>query len=254
VADDAERARDRLRPCVERAAQASGWRLDDVAPRRLGPGEPWRYATRASEMLARAGSALDMGTGGGELLESVGASRAGRLVATEPWAANAPVAARRLGPLGIPVVKGSSLALPFRAGAFDLVLNRHEELDPAEVARVLAPGGSVLTQQVGRGTWAELRPWFPRMHDPGDLLEAYADGMRAAGLRIVRRDRHAGPGAYRGLEDVVFILCIAPWTIPGFDPLGRDLRALLDAEARLSGPDGIVLTEELLLLEATKGP
>jgi len=55
-------------------------------------------------------------------------------VATEPWEVNAPVAAKRLGARGIPVVRANSLRLPFRDEQFDLVLNRHEELDPADTA------------------------------------------------------------------------------------------------------------------------
>ena len=62
----------------------------------------------------------------------------------------------RLSAIGAPVVHASSLHLPFGAGAFELVLNRHEELDPAEVARILAPGGRFLTQQVGSDNWREL--------------------------------------------------------------------------------------------------
>ena len=38
--------------------------------------------------------------------------------------------------------------LPFRAGAFDLVSNRYEAYRAEEVARMLRPGGSFITQQV----------------------------------------------------------------------------------------------------------
>lgn len=251
--DTEERARDRLRPVVERARRFSGWRLDEFAPRRLGSEEPWSYEARASELLANASSVLDMGTGGGEVFEDLWASRRGRAVATESWKVNAPVAAARLRPHGIDVVLCHSLVLPFRGGAFDLVLNRHEELDPAEVARVVRPGGRVLTQQIGREWWRELREFFPRMEDFGDLFDRYRSGLRASGLTILQSRSHEGQVVYRGLGDIVFLLCVAPWTIPDFDPLARDLPALLAAEESLSAGDEIVLTEGRFLIEAAKG-
>ena len=36
--------------------------------------------------------------------------------------------------------------MPWGDGEFDLVMNRHESYDLAEVARVLSPGGLFLTQ------------------------------------------------------------------------------------------------------------
>lgn len=249
---DLDRERKRLRPYVERAKGFTGWPLDAFAPTRMDPGEPWSYMGRASELLERARSVLDLGTGGGEILERLCTTHTGRVVATESWSGNAPVAADRLRPLGIHVVEASSLALPFRDASFDLVLDRHEELEPGEVARVLSPGGRILTQQVGRETWRELRDFFPRMADPGDLFRRYAGGLAASGLRVAQGRTHTGRAAYGGMGDVVFLLCIAPWTIPDFDPLGRDLPAVLEAEDTLSSRDGVVLTEALFLIEAAK--
>ena len=55
-------ARERLRPYVERAAAVSGWVMDPD-PRGLSP-RSWDYVARASELIARADSVLDLGTGG----------------------------------------------------------------------------------------------------------------------------------------------------------------------------------------------
>src|SRR5437764_14111697 len=104
-----------------------------------------------------------MGTGGGEVFERILDRFRGRAVATEAWAPNVPVAAERLGRLGVAVVHANNLELPFASTSFDLVLNRHEELTPAEVARVLTPGGRLLTQQVAPSFHHELRPYFTRM-------------------------------------------------------------------------------------------
>ena len=150
------------------------------------------------------------------------------------------------------MVQCSSLRLPFRDSRFELVLSRHEELDPAETARVLAPGGRLLTQQIGVDRWQELRPFFPRMNDPKDLFQRYRRGLQEAGLTIVQARSHEWKAVYRGLGEIVFLLCIAPWEIPDFDPLSGDLAALLRAEESLTTNGGIVLTESLFLLEGWK--
>ena len=77
-----------------------------------------------------------------------------------------------------------STRLPFKAAAFDLVVSRHEELDPAEVDRVLRPGGLLVTQQVGRHNWREARSHLPRMTDDGDLLSSYSRRLRGAGFDV----------------------------------------------------------------------
>lgn len=244
--------RERLRPYVEKARGSTGWNLDEVAPNLLGPGLPWDYRRRAAELIGHAMFALDMGTGAGERFAEVCEGYRGRAVATEAWHVNAPIAKKRLFPLGVEVVHAHSLHLPLRNEWFDLVLNRHEELDPGEVSRVVVPGGRLLTQQVGRNEWKELRPFFPRMQDFGPLFESYVSGFRDAGMTIVRSDTCDTRVAYRGLGELVYILCLGPWTIPGFDPLGRDLDALLELERRLTTEDGLVVTESRFVIEARK--
>lgn len=240
----------RLRPYVERAKRLKGFQLE-VEPIRLGPPLPWNYEARARELLATARSVLDMGTGGGEVFSEILEAYGGFAVATEPWLPNVPVAARRLQPFGAHVVHANSLALPFTLEAFDLVLNRHEELDPAEVARVLAPGGHVLTQQVHSDNWKELRTFFPRMTDWGPLFERYQDGLRAGGLVITHAEMHETPAAYRDLGEIVYLLTALPWEVPDFDVL-RDIKALVALEKTLRRPEGIVLTEGRYLIEAYK--
>ena len=107
----------------------------------------------------------------------------GCAVVTEAWPPNVPVATQRLSPMGIGVIHSSNIRLPFQSGAFDLVLNRHEELEPYEIARVLAPEGCVLTQQVGRNMWKEIVEFFPRARSDKDdgLFQAYQGGLSAPG-------------------------------------------------------------------------
>jgi len=54
------KARDRLRPFVEKARGFRGWSLEEVAPSRIGPGYPWDYRRRAADLIGRASAVLDM--------------------------------------------------------------------------------------------------------------------------------------------------------------------------------------------------
>ncbi len=239
-----------LRAFVDKARQMQGWTFA-YEPVLLGSRPPWDYEGRARELAKGAASVLDMGTGGGEVFERILTGYRGRAVATEGWAPNVPVAERRLRPLGVAVVHVLNLALPFAAASFDLVLNRHEELSPVDVARVLKPGGHVLTQQVHPKYYEELREFFPRMTVFEQHHVTYPRGFAAAGMEVVEMRQHSRRVAYRHLGHLVYFLVAAPWTIPDFD-LAADLEALLAAEQRLGGPQGIVLTDPRYLLEAHK--
>jgi SAM-dependent methyltransferase len=192
-----------------------------------------------------------MGTGGGEFLAEVSASLHGQVVATEEWKVNVPVAKKRLKKLGFEVVDCRSVQLPFKDDSFDLVLNRHEELEPNEVARVVSPGGRVITQQVGRDNWKELRKFFPRMSDPGDHRGKYAQEFQTAGLRVVSNLNHDCKVAFRILGDFVFMLAVTPWTIPEFS-LERDIDSLLSLDKECRTANGLELTESRFLVIADK--
>jgi len=90
------------------------------------------------------------------------------------------------------------------------------------------------------------------MRDFGPQFEQYQSGLRQEGLVISQAKTHDALIAYRGLEEVVFMLCVTPWTVPHFDPLGGDLDSLLDIDRELGTDDGIMLTDSLYLIEAHK--
>ena len=140
-------------------APFSGWDFSWLAARPSAGPLPWSYRREVARRAAVAGALLDMGTGGGERLSRL-SPRPRLTVATEAWPPNVPVAAARLRPLGIPVVQDEGAPdnagqtgidrgrLPFRDGVFGLVTRRHEAFWAAEVGRVLAPGGTFITEQV----------------------------------------------------------------------------------------------------------
>lgn len=247
----------RLAPYAERARALTGWGTHPgIDVRRLDPPPPWDYEALARELAAEASSVVDLGTGGGEVLARIVAGMqpgAGprRIVATEEWARNAPIARDRLAPLGMHVVRGDSLRLPFAPGAFDLVLDRHEALEPAEVARVLRPGGRVLTQQVATPHWAEIDAYFPGRAFDFDHYRIYAAQFEAAGMRIVRREHYSYRDAFGGLGDLVYWLTASPYRIEGFD-VAADIEPLLAIERDLTTAEGIVLTDSRYIMLAEK--
>lgn len=252
AADDRLHLLQRLQPSVDRARNFSGWDLSFVDATNVGAPLPWDYEALAQEYISPARRVLDLGTGGGEVLSRVAAGQQATFVATEEWHVNAPVARDRLRPLGIPVVRARSDAhfLPFRDATFDLILSRHEAIEPAEVDRVLAPGGRFLTQQVMPDNWPELTRYFPRKTIFPDHFVAYHDAFCNLGYSVSRH-QHDLTTAYRALGDLVVMLLVAKDYIPDFD-IERDAEALLAAEQALATPLGIVLTEGRYLLETHK--
>jgi SAM-dependent methyltransferase len=245
-------ARERLRPYIERARDFAGWDLGLIDMRPLDPGPPWDYEARARELAAGATRVLDIGTGGGEVYSRIAAGMAVRFTACEEWVVNAHYAPKRLRPLGIDVVhcQTGERSLPYRAGAFDLVLARHEAIDPVEVDRILAPGGMFLTQQVVPDTWPELHEFFPRATVFPDHWREYHEGFRQRDYEVSAQ-RHDYRVVFASLGDLVATLMISPWEIPDFDP-EADLDALLALERELTTEDGIVLRDGRYILEARK--
>jgi len=245
-----EEALARLEPWVAKARRFSGWDFSGIPSRYLEPGPPWDYAALVAERARGRGRVLDLGTGGGERLIEMRPVLPSRVIATEEWSRNAPVAFQRLRPLGVPVIRCRSVCLPFSESTFDLVIDRHEEFSPQEVRRVLDAGGEFITQQVGQSEWRELRSFFPRMTDFGDLRSTYSREFERMGLRVESAEHHYRV-AYPSLGEIVFMLGVAPWTVPDFD-VTKDLDSLLAFEAHCSTAEGLVVTESRFLMTARK--
>lgn len=107
--------------------------------------------------------------------------------------------------------------LPFADGEFDLVLNRHSGLNTQQVARVLAPGGAFLTQQV-HGLWATdlLAELGATPQWPESTPDKYVPKLKAAGLAVVDVREWSGPLSFTDIGAIVYYLKAVPWLVPGF--------------------------------------
>ena len=250
-----DQKRDLIHDAFVRAESFSGWGKFDIEVRTIGPMLPWSYDALAREAVSQSRATLDIATGGGERLLSIAEGLNGtRIVATEAWHINAPIAARALAPLGVAVVRssaGEDGTLPFRDASVDLVLNRHGPIDVPEIDRVLQPGGRFLTQQVDPLDWPELMTYFPRITLRFDNShEKRAAQFRALGYDV-RSKRHDYRVAYATIADLAYNLAVAPWTIPDFE-FSRDCDALLALDAQQFTTEGIEMTRALYLLSAAK--
>lgn len=132
------------------AQELRGWDFTWLHAHTRSSQLPWDYRQIVLEHMKGVQSLLDAGTGGGEFLASL-APLPADTHATEGYAPNVPAARRRLEPLGVKIadVTGDDEHLPYPDRSFDLVIDRHNGCEPAEVYRVLRPGGLYITQQVG---------------------------------------------------------------------------------------------------------
>ena len=219
-------------------------------------GEPeWDLSGTLRKLLRHASSFLDLGTGGGEFLSSL-APFPKNTVATEGYPPNVAVARSRLKPLGVRVLPvGNDYRIPLPPASMELVHSRHEAFDANEVARVLAPGGVFLTQQVGGQNYSELRARFgvpsETPHNRVESLSALSEEVAGAGLSITTARESRFPERFRDVGAVVYFLRAAPWEVPGFT-VAR-FRPVLEAiHAEIARTGSWDLTAHRLLVVAKK--
>lgn len=249
------RAVAQVMPFIERARQFSGWSFDDLKVTHLERAQPWDYVGIARKHATKAARVIDMGTGGGEvysrIIDGLDDASGRRFLASEEWHVNTPVARDCLAPLGVQVVNASSERTPWADASFDLILSRHEAIVPAEIARVLKPGGVFITQQVAKEQWQELTEFFPNRTVFPDHFVDYRREFEAAGMSITLAEHHQWRAAYATLGEVAYMLILSPWEFEGLDPV-RDIDALLALEDKHGGEQGIVLTLARYLMIAIK--
>ena len=228
---------------------------------------------------------LDVGYGTGALLSRLAGVFPGAALAGVDLAHGMALAARRR-PIRALLGVGDAEALPFRAGAFDLVVSTSTlqwvprlERALCEASRVLAPGGTLAIAFFGGATLQELRgAWREavgggaadhshRFHARHDLAAALAE----AGLvpqvltseRVLERHAHpidllhalkrigAGNAAPRRAS------CEAGGS--GANGCGVGVRGALERMARIyqarhGGPDGVAATWDVLYAVAHPAP
>ncbi len=221
---------------AEETARFEGWDFSYLDGRMVEEEMPWDYMAMAAKHMTQAHALVDMDTGGGERLLALRDHWPAKVVVTEGYAPNIALARERLAPLGVRVVEANSglgAPMPFADHEFDLVLNRHGAFNANEVARILAPGGTFLTQQVhGRFAYDLLAHFGASPAWPNATYEDAMARLAAAGMELRQGADWQGRLSFKDVGAVVYYLKAVPWLVPDFS-VERHFARLLLLQARL---------------------
>lgn len=236
------------------AAPVDGWEFSWLDGRATEERPSWGYQRMMAQRLATATAALDIDTGGGEVLAGA-QSFPPTMAATESWPPNIALATKLLHPRGVVVVATRDEALPFVDDAFDLVTSRHAIMVRwAEIARVLRPGGSYFAQQIGPATMSELVEYFIGPQ-PAKWAELQPDiqtaGAQAAGLEVLQMRLERMRAEFFDIGAVIYFLRKVIWTVPDFTvDRYRDRLRQMHEQIEANGP--FVAHSTRILVEARK--
>jgi malonyl-CoA O-methyltransferase len=230
-----------------------------------------RVLALLAEAAPRARRALDVGAGTGALLARLAEERPALRTAAVDLAPGMCAAARAAAPRAL-VAAADAEALPFRDGAFDLVVSTSTfqwlpRLGPAlgEARRVLCPGGVLGVALFGARTLLELRASWRAAAGPAAEVRTHAfparrdleQALAAAGLRartLLEEDLvewHADARAVlRALKEVG-----ASSAVPGRAGLGGRaavLEMLRRYDEDHAGPDGVPATYHVVYAVAER--
>jgi SAM-dependent methyltransferase len=204
------------------AEPTEGWDFSWFEGRATEQRPSWGYARSLASRVAGVGAVLDVQTGGGEVFAEV-VGQAGPppvVAATESWAPNVALATERLAAFGGRVTEvADEDALPFPDASFDLVASRHPTVVIwDEIARVLRPGGTYFSQQVGAGSNRELTDFMmgPQPVSGRRSPEAAVAAARRAGLEVLDLRQESLEVCFFDVGAVVYFLRKVLWTVPGF--------------------------------------
>lgn len=197
-----------------------GWDFAYVDGRIVEEKPPWDYMALAATRMAQSTALLDIDTGGGEKLLELRPHWPAKVVVSEGYPPNVAVARERLSLLGVTVVEMDSnnfAPTPFADDEFDLVINRHGAFNANELARILAPGGIFLTQQV-HGLWAyDLIEYFGASPQwPDATYEDATIRLASAGLELLQGADWRGKFVIKDIGALVYYLKAIPWLVPDF--------------------------------------
>lgn len=180
---------------------------------------PWDYHAIVKQYIPGAGRMLDMGTGGGEFLKSL-APLPPETYATEGYAPNVKIAEENLKPYGVKVISVyKDSELPLEDNFFDLVINRHEYYEAAEIYRILKPGGFFITQQV-KGNCDDT---IIKLFNPEAEVE-FKDWSLAKALNelknfpfeIIKADEAVGFTKFKDVDALISYIKVINWLVPEF--------------------------------------
>ena len=239
----------------ESIAQIKGWDFSHLDGRlEEDKSLPWDYEAIIHELLRDDMKLMDYDTGGGEFLLSLHHPYE-NTAATEGYPPNVQLCRERLLPLGIDLRECSDAScVPFADDSFDIMINRHGDFDPAEVRRMLKPGGYFVTQQVGSANDRDLvEAVLPGVTNqfPHNNLKEQREAFEKAGFEIVKADEAFRPIRFFDVGAFVWFARIIQWEFPDFS-VGKCYEQLLKLQATIEAGGAIEGTTHRFLIVARK--
>ena len=205
----------------EEKAKIIGWDFSYIEDRFDSEEDnlPWVYRTVIKKYVGENDRLLDIDTGGGEFLLSLGHPYH-FTSATEGYPPNVELCRNKLTALGIDFHEMSDYShMPFADESFDVVINRHGSYDINEIFRVLKKGGLFITQQVGELNDRELvelvLPSVPVTFSDHNL-KSQVKLFENAGFQVIESGEAFRPIKFYDTAAFVWFAKIIEWEFVGF--------------------------------------
>lgn len=240
----------------EEIAHIHGWDFSHINGKYEESPLPWDYKEIVQQYLRPDLHILDMDTGGGEFLLSLGHPHA-NTAAIEAYPPNVQLCRETLLPLGVDFREAAADGpLPFEDHSFDLVLNRHGSFCATEIRRILKPGALFITQQVGadndRGLVEALYDNPPPLPYPAQRLSIIQRQFEEAGFLTLEAREAFLPIRFFEIGALIWFARIIQWEFPGFS-VEKHLSRLLDLQKQIeSGKSVDGQTHRFLLVMKKK--
>ena len=212
-----------LASITERVPKLTGWDFSSLQAEEVPP--PWRFSDIVRAYLDGSQLVADLGTGGGEAFLHLAPDfhRGFGLDNSTDRLGEATKLAQDRGAHNVTFVSANSVTLPFPNSSLDVVLARHADYAPTEVARVLKPGGVFATQQMGDNDTANIFDtfgwgtyggyWRARFQSEGRVYVPTPETARqftSLGCSVVKLDEYDLPLYFKDVEALVFYLKSSP--------------------------------------------
>lgn len=233
----------------------SGWDFSYLKGRWENENLPWNYQKIVSSYLKDSMELLDMGTGGGEFILTLGHPFE-KTAVTESYPPNIRLCQEILSPKGITVYPipdtGELKSVPDHA--FDMVINRHESFKESEVARVIQQSGMFITQQVGAYNNKDLATFFDPNHRDGFpwmTLSQTVDRLKNNGFHIIYQEEYYPKIRFYDLGAIAYFAKIIPWEFTDFS-VERHMDKFMRLQDKLEKKGYIESTEHRFIIVAKK--
>jgi SAM-dependent methyltransferase len=234
-------------------APVTGWDFSFLDGRATEDRPSWRYFDRVAERAGRVSSLLDLQAGTGHMVAAL-PQLPPLVVATEAYRPSVAFAARRIEPRGAHLIVTHDAALPIRDGMFELVTSRHPvETYWREIAKVLRPGGTYFSQQVGPRSLRDLSEFLMGPLPAGSQRdpELAAEAAASAGLVVTDLRQERPLTAFLDIGAVVYFFRLVVWTVPDF-AVDRYLDRLRALHEQIERDGAFVTTSSRFLIEAVR--